>query len=145
MCMQFKKVDNENYQSIVELQIEDFQKDFIETPLECLEEAKEEDFWRPIGIYNKDTLVGFAMYGQCKIDHRVWLDRFLIDKRYQSKGYGKKAFGLLVERIFLEYHCTNIYLSLYEDNQTAIGLYKSFGFVFTGEEDTKGEKIMVLN
>lgn len=43
-----------------------------------------------------------------------------------------------------EYPNTDIYLSVYEENKTAVSLYKLFGFEFNGELDTKGEKVMVL-
>ena len=42
-----------------------------------------------------------------------------------------------------EYPNNDIYLSVYEDNQHAIDLYRLYGFNFNGELDTKGEKIMV--
>lgn len=44
----------------------------------------------------------------------------------------------------VHYPNTDIYLSVYEENQQAIALYQFFGFVFTGELDSKGEKIMRL-
>lgn len=53
---------------------------------------------------------------------------FLIDNRYQGKGYGKAALKLLITRLFCEYQCNTIYLSLYQQNKHAYHLYTSFGF-----------------
>ena len=53
------------------------------------------------------------------------LDRFLIDNRYQGKGYGKAALKLLITRLFCEYQCNTIYLSLYQQNKHAYHLYTS--------------------
>ena len=93
-----------------------------------------------------DILIGFAMYGEIAEPKgtRVWLDRFLIDKNHQGKGYAKPVFELILNKIKSLYTNKDIYLSVYEDNEHAIKLYKSLGFVFTGELDINGEKIMLL-
>lgn len=133
--------------SIAELKIEKEQESFIESTSQCLKEAGELSLWRPVGIYRGDTLIGFAMYGLWReegINGRVWLDRFLIDRRYQGCGYGKAALNLLIERITREYECREVYLSLYADNSAAIYLYEKTGFCFNGEIDEHGEKVMVL-
>ena len=47
-----------------------------------------------MGIYDGNVLIGFAMYGlfwEYLPFGRLWLNRFLIDRRYQSMGYGKAA------------------------------------------------------
>lgn len=93
-----------------------------------------------------DILIGFAMYGEIAEPKgtRVWFDRFLIDKNHQGKGYAKPVFELILNKIKSLYTNKDIYLSVYEDNEHAIKLYKSFGFVFTGKLDINGEKIMLL-
>ena len=70
--------------------------------------------------------------------------RFLIDNRYQGKGYGKAALKLLITRLFCEYQCNTIYLSLYQQNKHAYHLYTSFGFQENGEKDVNGETVMCL-
>lgn len=60
-------------------------------------------------------------------------------------GYGKAAVHALLERLHHEYDCKKVYLSVYEENLTAIALYKQIGFYFNGACDTKGEKIMVYD
>ena len=72
----------------------------------------------------------------------MWLDRILIDRRYQKKGYGKAAVLALLKRLQLEYGNKQIYLSVYENNEAAVNLYQQTGFQFNGKLDTKGEKIM---
>lgn len=123
------------------------QENYIESVETCLEEAKQEGRWRPVGIYDEDTLVGFAMYG-CfheQGEKRVWLDRFLIAKEHQNKGYGKAAVLLLVSQLVEEYQVQKVFLSVYEENTNAISLYQEIGFAFNGEVDTKGEKVMVYS
>ena len=75
---------------------------------------------------------------------RLWLDRLLIDRRFQGRGYGQAALAALLERLEREYHKKRIYLSVVEANRPAAALYESFGFRFTGERDTHGERVMCL-
>lgn len=148
MNLNVRKVDNENFKDILSLKVKNEQIGFIETTKECLDEAKEESFWRPVGIYDDSILIGFAMYGCFKEDlkeDRIWLDRFLIDQNFQGRGYGKATLKLLIERLVTEYKCTKIYLSIYDNNVNAIKLYEELGFKFNGELDINGEKVMVKN
>lgn len=149
MNLKIEKVSEENYKSILNLQVNEKQKGFIETVQECLDEASENSSWRPVGIYDENTLIGFSMYGLLHEKEykgpRVWLDRIFIDKRYQGKGYGKASVEILLKRLYEEYGEPMIYLSVYDDNEVAIKLYEKLGFRFNGEIDTKGEKLMEIN
>ncbi len=146
MCIQIKPVTANNLPDILNLKLLKTQQSFIETPQECLIEAKEYPNFRPVGLYYNEELIGFAMYGlfqDINSEDRVWLDRFLIDYHFQGKGLGKKMLQALIDHLLEVYDCDKIYLSLYEDNKVALSLYQQFGFTFTGELDTKQEKIMV--
>ena len=117
---------------------------FIETVQECLDDASKNSEWHPCGIFDGDQLVGFLMIGYISSENRLWFDRFMIDERYQHKGYGKTTFGYVLDECFRHPDVQEVYLSLYEDNHVAWNMYESFGFRINGELDTKGEKIMVL-
>ena len=116
------------------------QAGFIESVSECLREADELELWRPVGIYDSDTLIGFAMYGYFPepAPGQLWLDRSLIDKRYQGKGYGKQAVLSLLDRLHTEYQSGTVYLSVYENNPHAIKLYQQIGFRFNRKYDSRG-------
>ena len=49
-----------------------------------------------------------------------------------------------LERLEREYHKKRIYLSVVEANRPAAALYESFGYRFTGERDTHGERVLCL-
>lgn len=143
----FRKVNKLNYSKVLQLSIKENQQGYVESISECLKEADELSLWKPTAIYDDEQLIGFAMYGLWKEEGshgRVWLDRYLIDYRYQGKGYGRQALKALIDLIFTIYKCEEIYLSVYEDNIAALSLYKSVGFVFNGEKDIHGELVMVL-
>ena len=142
--LHFKSVNAENRREVEGLTVFSEQAGFIESVSECLREADELELWRPVGIYDSDTLIGFAMYGYFPepAPGQLWLDRLLIDKRYQGKGYGKQAVFSLLDRLHAEYQSDTVYLSVYENNPHAIRLYQQIGFRFNGKYDTKGEHIM---
>lgn len=103
---------------------------------ECLAEAEQTREWRTVGIYDGPTVVGFAMYGcfaQPEPEGQLWLDRLLIDRAYQGRGYGAGAVAALLERLPKEYGKDRVFLSVYDDNQGAIRLYEKLGFAFNGE------------
>ncbi|CEH32908.1 GNAT family N-acetyltransferase [Romboutsia lituseburensis] len=148
MSLAIKNIDESNREEILKLKVSKSQESFIETIKECLDEASEDSKWRTVGVYDKDTAVGFAMYALFLDEGkngRVWLDRFLISQEHQGKGYGENGIKLLIKQLYDEYGYKKIYLSVYDINKKAIALYKKIGFDFNGEVDLKGEKVMVIN
>ncbi|RDY25415.1 GNAT family N-acetyltransferase [Romboutsia weinsteinii] len=148
MKLTIKKVTEDNYNEILGLRVNKDQEGFIETTEKCLEESNELELWRPVGIYSEDELVGFAMYGLFEDedeDGRVWLDRFMIGEKYQGNGYGKVGIEVLIKRLYKEYKCKEIFLSVYDNNPNAIKLYKRLGFRFNGELDINGERVMLVD
>lgn len=142
----FQDVNEYNIVEILNLKIKECQQSYIETIEECLKESEELSLWKPVGIYSDDQLIGFAMFGLWNENNeeRVWLDRFLIDYRFQGQGLGRKSLDAIVQYIRSIYHCQKIYLSLYQDNQVAYQLYKNYGFIEANEKDIHGEDVMVL-
>ena len=63
------------------------QAGFIESVSECLREADELELWRPVGIYDSDTLIGLLCTAifQRLAPGQLWLDRLLIDKKISRK------------------------------------------------------------
>ena len=100
-----------------------------------------------MGIYDGDLPVGFSMYGFFREEYppegRLWLDRLLIDARFQGRGYGRAALEALLERLSREYPEKDVYLSVIEGNDVATRLYEQYGFRFIGEKDIHGEDVMV--
>ena len=135
-------------EQVLALEILPEQRGYIETVEQCLEEAGRVRNWRPVGLCEGRTLVGFAMYGWFFWEYfprgRLWLDRFLIDRRYQGRGYGRAALGHMLDRLALEYPKKAVYLSVIPGNDGAVRLYRKAGFHFTGEKDVHGEDVMRL-
>lgn len=146
MKTEIKKVSPDNLQAVLGLRVAPDQTSYIESTAQCMEEALQCSFYVPVALYAEDELVGFAMYGFFPGEEpsgRVWLDRFLIDAQHQGRGLGRIMLSALLDLLTEQFGPSEIYLSLYEDNQGALRLYQKFGFRFNGELDLNGEKIMV--
>lgn len=136
MCLRIEEIKYDD-EEVLKLKVSNLQKDFIEDIPSCMEEVKRKSYgisWHPMGIFDKDTIIGFAMYGKSK-DGRVWLDRFMIGDQFQRKGYGRKALRMIIELICLTMNCKNIFLSVHPENHVAIELYKKNNFSFIDELD----------
>ncbi|MCL1144917.1 GNAT family N-acetyltransferase [Shewanella sp. 10N.261.52.F9] len=158
-ALSIQTIDITNRQTVLALELNKDQNDFIESISDCLLEAKEDPRFTPVALYYGEDIAGFAMFGQfeeCEqltVDEqttqanknpssRVWFDRFLIDKRFQGKGLGKGFAKLLLTALFDRFKCKQIHLSVYPNNVNAIALYQQLGFEFTGELVCKGEQVM---
>ena len=89
--------------------------------------------WTIKGIQVDDKLIGFTMYGFSEDLSKYEICRLMIDRRYQEKGYGKRAIGLIIDEMKRIEDCDAIYLSTEPDNELARKLYERFGFKETGE------------
>ena len=154
--LKLEKVTGQNVWDLLELQVAENQKDFVASNDESLIEAyvtlAENGKVFPFGIYDDDKPVGFLMIGfgggwegappVAERNYNFW--RFMIDERYQRKGYGKQAVQLALNFIKTlpcgpaEY----CFLSYEPENEVARRLYRTFGFVENGEMD--GDEIVAV-
>ena len=137
----FKDIDSSNEDIVRKIKIKRGQENYIETVDECLSEAKIYPEWHPVAIYEGENMVGFAMYGSFGPNKDTWIDRIMIDEKYQGKGLGRIAMQKLIDIVSKEYGVSVIYLSIVEENEAAYRLYKSLGFDYINEKDPNGELI----
>lgn len=90
-----------------------------------------------------EQAVGFVFFGYWREEDRYMLCRYMIDVKYQHRGYGTAFLPLAVELIRSQYGCREVYTSVHDDNAHAIHLYRSFGFEPTDEMDAD-ERVYVL-
>lgn len=108
-------------------------EEFVASNAYSILESFYEDQWNIKAIQHEGELIGFTMYGLCEERNFYELCRFMIDRKYQDKGYGTQALSLIVEEIKNKYSCNEIYLSTEPENVKAKHVYEKFGFVSTGE------------
>ena len=156
--LKLKKINRNNIAEILKLEVFDNQKSFVATNNISIIEAyiaiTENNHVFTFGIYKDDTPIGFLMIGFdvdsddedtpkiAKGTYNIW--RLMIDKKFQGKGFGKKAMNLALEFV-KTFPCGTAkycWLSYESDNVVAQQLYKSVGFVETDEKD--GEEIVAV-
>lgn len=106
-------------------------------------QARYDPNWDCRLLVDGETPVGFAFYGYWQERDRYLLCRYMIDIRYQGRGYGTRALPLVVEQIRRQYGCRDVYTTVDDENTRAVKLYRSFGFQPTEEMD-EAERVYVL-
>ena len=135
IVIELRPVTAENFHECINLKTKDDQKYFCASNLYSIAESKVEALAIPMCIYANEVMVGFILYGPENSENGMYMsiDRFMIDQRFQGKGYGKLALEKLVETIKKNYAYKEIYLSYVPENIIAERLYIGFGFEKTGE------------
>ncbi|WMT39619.1 GNAT family N-acetyltransferase [Paenibacillus sp. D2_2] len=123
-----KEIDRNNFFDVIKLSVADEQKEFVATNVLSLAQAKAFPECICLAIYNDNVLVGFTMYCIDEEDQEYWIYRLMVDTKYQSKGYGKAAMEMLLERIKEDIHHRVIYISFEPENAWAKHLYEKLGF-----------------
>ena len=156
--LKLEKLNGKNVREILKLSVDEGQRNFVASNdvsiIEAYTTITNNGYAFTFGIYDDDILVGFAMIGYDKDDYwddapkvadnnyNLW--RLMIDKRYQQKGYGRKAIELALKFIktFPCGRAEYCWLSYEPENKVAKDLYESFGFVETGDMD--GDELIAV-
>ena len=135
-----QEINDDNIQNVQCLAVFDYQKDYIETIKECLQDAESSAYgikWYPKALYLKFEPIGFFMYG-INNEGYLWLDRFMIDMKNQGKGYGKIALYLILDELHKQFrNVKTVCLSVSKCNKQAIAFYQKAGFKMTEHLDGK--------
>ena len=156
--LRIEKINGKNVWEILKLRVSESQKEFVAANdvsiIEAYTTITANGFAFPFGIYDGKTPVGFMMIGYDSADY--WEDtpdiarenyslwRLMIDENYQKKGFGREAVALGLDFI-KSFPCGKseyCWLSYEPENEVARQLYRSFGFVETG--DTVGGEIIAV-
>lgn len=131
--IKLEPVTKANLDDVLALRVAETQEGFVSSNAESLAQAYvySETAW-PFAVYDDETLVGFIMMGYYEAKHYYTLWKFMIDQRYQNKGYGRKALELGLAFIREKFHPEKIYTGVAPGNSVAKGLYESVGFADTG-------------
>ncbi len=144
-----REITKDNWRVCGRLEVADDQRDFVAPNMWSLLQYLYQDptdTFVPLGIYDGETMVGFAMYGMGQFgDQTGWeIWRLMIDKNHQRKGYGRKALHLLIDLLCEKFHPAAIYIMFELDNHVAQRFYESIGFRDTGVVDD-GERVYRLD
>lgn len=134
-----------NWHRAVDLKVADGQEKFVAPNTYSLAEAAYEDYQYPVGIYNDEKMVGFAMYGYEDVDgYKLWyVSRLMVDLEHQGNGYGRAGMQRIIDKLKTEHGADGVCISYVKDNTAAAKLYESLGFVDEGLT-IEGEILVVM-
>ncbi|WP_294170181.1 GNAT family N-acetyltransferase [uncultured Clostridium sp.] len=108
-------------------------EEFVASNAFSIAQSKIQKGWTVKAIYDEDLMIGFTMYGYCYEYGFYEICRFMIDYKYQGKGYGRRALVKIIEEMKENEECKDIYISFDPKNNIARSLYESLGFKDTGK------------
>ena len=131
--VQLKPVTQENLGAVLELKVAENQETFVSSTAESLAQAYVyTDTAFPFAVYDDGNPVGFIMLGYYEEKKYYTLWKLLIDRKYQGRGYGRKALELGIAFLKERFHVTEIYTGVLPGNNVAKSLYHSVDFKDTG-------------
>lgn len=143
MGIELRKITMKNFTDCLKLKLSKDQEKFVASNMYSLAEAKADGVSIPLAIYHEDTMVGFTMYWFDEENEMGWIDRLMVDEKYQKNGFGRETMIEVIRRLKEHEKCKIIRTSYDQQNDTAGRLYESLGFEKTGEIDD-GEVVCIL-
>lgn len=92
---------------------------------------------RAFVICDEDIPVGMGLYYDCPELESYEFSQLFVDARYQGRGYGKAAMGLVLEAMKQDGRYDKVVLCYIQGNRAAQKLYKNLGFQAIGQEEVE--------
>lgn len=138
-----RPVTKENELECINLKPREDQLDLVASNADSLIHATKEITSIPYGIFAENQMVGFILFdNEIYNDGYYWILRFMVDEKYQGKGYGKLAIQEVIRMLQERRDCQQIRVSHVPHNSAANVLYKRCGFQDTGEFEDNGDIIL---
>ena len=122
-----REINSDNYEECLNLRTTDTSVEFVDSVAYSLAEAwvfYEES--RPFAIYADHVMVGFVSMSIA--DNNPQIINFMIDSRFQKRGYGSAAAKLCIDYLCKEFNASRISLPVNLENKTALKFWSSLGF-----------------
>ena len=132
------EVTEDNWLEAAGLSVKDSQKNYVASVTGILARGYVyRDCNARIYVIEKDgTIVGVSLVREFTDEPLGYdLQQFMIDQRYQGKGYGSEALGLILNELRKEGHYDHVEVCVKKDDSAAIRLYEKSGFVDSGYID----------
>ena len=148
MSVTLRDITGDNYFQVLDLKISPEQEaaKFVAPVVRSLADAwyyREEGITYPKAIYAKEDLVGFIMYDLDPESQQVFIWRFLIDQRYQGKGYGRQTIEVVLKMAKEQAQMTKVVADYVDGNEPMKKILLDLGFEETGFDQDSKEHIMV--
>ena len=141
--VELRAINEDNYEDCLNLSASVDNEDFVDPVAWSLAEAWVfYDDSRPFAIYADDVMVGYVLMYVGEENPQII--NFMIDSRFQRRGYGTAAARLCIAYLCNEYNASKISLPIEPENIVAQKLWSSVGFEMTNDMED-GYLIMRLH
>src|SRR4051794_13569293 len=125
--VELRDVTAENWEAVADLELAPEQQDLVASNLYSIAESKFDPDARPRAVYAGERVVGFLMYDVSRRGGtlRASIYRFMIDAKYQGKGYGRTALAKALGEIKAIPGVNKISIRYMPDNPIAQPFYAS--------------------
>ena len=131
-------VTEENWMEVASLSVKEHQKQYLAPAIGILARGYvyRNCHARVFVIENDGGIVGVALVREFTEKPLGYdLQQFMVDERYQGKGYGSQALQLILDELRTENHYDHVELCVKKADAEAIRLYEKHGFVDSGYID----------
>ncbi|NMD37463.1 MAG: GNAT family N-acetyltransferase [Christensenellaceae bacterium] len=145
--LSLRSIDEHNWFGVLALQIKPSQTKFVASPVNILARAYvyRNNNAQALAIYNDEKIIGVCLICELNDDLCVYeLQQFLIDYRYQGRGFGKDAVKLVISMLKNKGKYSMAEACVHRDDIVALNLYKSVGFIDTKLRDRQVPESILL-
>ncbi len=131
-------VTEQNWLDVVSLSVHEKQKKFLDKPIGILARGYiyRSCNVRVFGISNDEHIIGVALVKNMDEEPSCYdLQQFMIDQRFQNKGYGTEALRLILSVLSKERKYDQVEVCVNKNAAAALWMYKKVGFEDTGYID----------
>ena len=136
--IELAEVTEDNWFDIANLNVKEYQRNYVASAIGILARGYvyRDCNARVYVIENDGTIVGTALVREFTDEPLGYdLQQFMIDERYQDKGYGAAALELILDVLRKEGHYAHVEVCVKKEDANAIHIYEKLGFVDSGYID----------
>ena len=136
--VRLKEIGEDNWLAVRRLAVRKDQQKFLDTAEGILARgyAYRNCRARVFAIVHGDDPVGLALVRDLDEEPACYeLQQFMVDARFQNRGYGTQALRLLIHMLAEEGRYDNVEICVKAENATALRFYGKLGFSDTGYVD----------
>jgi diamine N-acetyltransferase len=142
LTIELTEIHKDNLREFLRLKVAPAQEKFVAPNAVSVAQAyfhRDTAWFR--GISEGGMPVGFLMLSDDRAKQEYFLWRFMIDERFQGRGFGRRALERLFEHVKTLPGATSIGTSCVDAPGGPGPFYEALGFTYTGELD-EGERVM---
>ncbi len=132
------EITEDNWLEAADLSVRDDQKGFVAPAIGIIARGYvyRDCNGRVYAIEDDGTIVGLALVREFTDEPLGYdLQQFMIDERFQGKGRGSEALGLILNELRKEAHYDHVEVCVKKNDAEAIRLYEKYGFTDSGYVD----------